>query len=119
MAKGLRSKSKRANHTQLRKVLVEPIIRKRTEHLSKKLEDTLTSKNCDSLIALTKVFNRNNKNNDIMDEDDNDDDDNDDDNDNDDNKKKEKSIQLKDKLKKIKGSKPKTARNQGKQLEWF
>ena len=118
MAKGLRSKSKRANRTQLRKVLVEPIIRLRTEHLSKKLEDTLTSKNCDSLIALTKVFNRNNKNNDIMDEDDEDDNDDNDDVD-DDNKKKEKSIQLKEKLKKIKGSKPKTARNQGKQLEWF
>ena len=121
MAKGLRSKSKRANRTQLRKVLVEPIIRNRTEALSKKIEDNIAAKNTDSILKLTKVFNNNKKNKeDIMDEDDDDDDnDNDNDNNDDDDKKKAKSILLKDKLKKLKGSKPKTSRNQGKQLVWF
>ena len=121
MAKGLRSKCKRANRTQLRKVLVEPIIRNRTEALSKKLEDSIASKNTDTILKLTNVFNRSNKKNkdDIMDEDNDDDDNNDDNNDDDDNKKKAKSIVLKDKLKKLKGSKPKTSRNQGKELVWF
>jgi ribosomal protein L12E/L44/L45/RPP1/RPP2 len=41
MAKGLRSKCKRANRAQLRKTLSDPIIKKRVETLHKALEDKL------------------------------------------------------------------------------
>jgi|Transcript_18509 ribosomal protein L12E/L44/L45/RPP1/RPP2 len=41
MAKGLRSKGKRANRAQLRKVLVDPIIKKRVETLHTTLKDKL------------------------------------------------------------------------------
>jgi ribosomal protein L12E/L44/L45/RPP1/RPP2 len=41
MAKGLRSKGKRANRAQLRKTLVDPIIKKRVETLHKALKERL------------------------------------------------------------------------------
>ena len=44
MAKGLRSKCKRANRAQLRKTLSDPIIKKRAELISIKIKDGLADK---------------------------------------------------------------------------
>ena len=44
MAKGLRSKCKRANRAQLRKTLSDPIIKKRAELISKSIKEGLEKK---------------------------------------------------------------------------
>jgi CO dehydrogenase/acetyl-CoA synthase beta subunit len=44
MAKGLRSKCKRANRAQLRKTLSDPIIKKRAENIAIKIKEGLENK---------------------------------------------------------------------------
>jgi hypothetical protein len=63
MAKGLRSKGKRANRTELRKVLTIPIIKKQTEKVASKLQDGLKQKNkSTTILSLRKVLVARNKN---------------------------------------------------------
>ena len=57
MAKGLRSKCKRANRAQLRKTLSDPIIKKRAELISKSIKEGLEKKEGVSTInALKSAF---------------------------------------------------------------
>jgi CO dehydrogenase/acetyl-CoA synthase beta subunit len=44
MAKGMRSKCKRANRAQIRKTLTAPLIKKRAEAISKKIKEGLENK---------------------------------------------------------------------------
>ena len=63
MAKGLRSKCKRAARSELRKVLTIPIIKKQTERVALKLQDGLKQKNkSTSILSLRKVLVARNKN---------------------------------------------------------
>lgn len=52
MGKSIRSKSKRANRTQLRKTFSEPIVQHRTQMLAKKMEKDLSAKRGTSILAL-------------------------------------------------------------------
>jgi Protein of unknown function (DUF2423) len=56
MAKGMRSKSKRANRAVLRTKLITPMIVQRQERLSSALKDSIRHKTGDTLQALTGVF---------------------------------------------------------------
>ena len=57
MAKGLRSKCKRANRAQIRKTLTNPIIKKRAEAISQSIKDGLVNKEgVSSIDALKSAF---------------------------------------------------------------
>lgn len=56
MAKSLRSKSKRKNRAALREKLVIPKIKKTTEELAKKLQESLKQKGGSSILALKAVL---------------------------------------------------------------
>lgn len=71
MAKSLRSKIKRANRTQLRKVYAEPLIKKRQVNISKKLHKDIEVKKGGSLASLAAAIK---KQEDGMDDEDEDDD---------------------------------------------
>lgn len=63
MAKGLRSKCKRANRTELRKAVSIPIIKKQQERVATKLQDGLKQKNkSTTILSLRKVLVARNKN---------------------------------------------------------
>ena len=62
MAKGLRSKCKRAARSELRKVLTIPIIKKQTAAVASKLQDGLKQKNkSTTILSLRKVLVSRNK----------------------------------------------------------
>lgn len=113
MAKGIRSKSKRANRSLIRKTLTEPMMRERQNVMSAAIKKDLEEKNGSSLKTLSKALG----NSEVMKDDD-------------DESEEEEEITLPhttDRKKegfsflrrnpKTKGSKPRN--NPGKQLEWF
>ena len=61
MAKGIRSKVKRANRTEQRRVKVDPMIAKRTKELAEKLEKDINMKSGSRLMALARSFNQGKK----------------------------------------------------------
>mmetsp|Transcript_25655 Transcript_25655/g.43022 ORF Transcript_25655/g.43022 Transcript_25655/m.43022 type:complete len:91 (+) Transcript_25655:544-816(+) len=78
MAKGIRSKTKRANRTLIRKTVSGPIIRKRQEEMSKALQKQIASRKLSSISKLKQLLPveetelKNAKGNDEDDEDDED-----------------------------------------------
>ena len=73
MAKSLRSKIKRANRTQLRKVYAEPLIKKRQNSTTKKLHGDIEVKSGGSLASLAAAMKKQEGQMDSDDEDDDDD----------------------------------------------
>ena len=61
MAKGIRSKVKRANRTEQRRIKVDPMIAKRTKELAEKLEKDINMKSGSRLMALARSFNQGKK----------------------------------------------------------
>lgn len=56
MAKGLRSKCKRANRSMIRKTLTEPIMRKRQAEMSEALQKEIAEKRGDSIRTLSSLL---------------------------------------------------------------
>ena len=82
MAKGIRSKVKRANRTYKRKTLIEPKIKKQVEAFNDRLKQISIKKSAPSIMGLKNLINNRNKQKMKVDgDDDNDDNDNNDDED--------------------------------------
>lgn len=138
MAKGLRSKCMRKNRSLIRKIVSEPIIKKRQEKITEAIKKDLELKKNGSLTNLIKILASKQKKTNLKDKNGNNTNDNNDDDMNnneiqedDDDEEEDKVVQGENiakytgskltsiKLNKTKyaGSKPRN--NPGKELEWF
>lgn len=123
MAKGLRSKCKRANRAQLRKVLSDPIIKKRVEVLSEKIKEGLKVKTgVSSISALKNAFQAASSNQQTTEEDMTTEDIEEDDEEEEEEEEEEQEFKSKRQLAKeefIKKRGSKARVNPGKELVWF